>query len=283
MRKHALAAVICLFLTAPALGGCGAPPNADVAAQESETPPGVIVSAPARAARDTLDQAAALFGPAVAQAAPREGERVLSTALVELLPDEPRTPRQGGSAAALLADPMSAVNVAKNLAVCRALFAAFDQTTSETSPPDGPVASARPIYWLARGAARDGEAADRCLARLSAYDYERGAQLRALLGLVSPGPFLVLERADPDQFGRVAVVLDLARVRPDQIAAQIDHFRSEVLQAENSWAPSLYRRAPTPPPPGETLTGAASARLMRASRDPGCVVERFLDRCGTPG
>jgi hypothetical protein len=201
--------------------------------------------------------------------------------LVELLPNEPRTPRKGGSAAALLADPMSALNVAKNLALCRALFAAFDQPTIGAADP----APARPIYWLARAAVAEAADADRCPGRLAAYDYTRAAHLHRLLGLVSAGPFLVIERADPAGAGRVAAVLDLARARPDHIDALIGYFRAALLEAEDSWAPALYQRPQAEPALRRRVLSGLAA--IQAAPRPTCstAAERPAEpgRSNTPG
>jgi len=276
MRKLALAAVFCLVLVFPTLSGCGAP--APVAAPPaSDSPPGIAAQPQAQIGRGALDQAAALFGPAAAAAAAPEGERVLSAALVELLPAEPRTPRAGGSAAALLADPMSALNVAKNLALCHVLFAAFDQPTAAPTP-----APTRPIYWLARNTtAAETAGVDRCPGRLAMYDYERAAHMHRLLGLASAGPFLVLERADPVGGERVAAVLDLTRARAEQIGAMVGYFRTALLGAEDAWAPARYRRERADATLTALFSGGQAARLVRASRDPGCAAERYLDRCET--
>lgn len=214
------------------------------------------------------------------------GPRIVTLELTELLPSEARAPRNGGSAAVLLAAPDSAVGVAKNLALCRALYARFDGERNARDRANAP----RPIYWLIREL-RMAEAdvdAEPCIARLAQYDHARAERIAAKLGLRGAGPYLVIERHDLFEDQRVAGIIDLARTPPDQIDAALRYFRDRLLWADDVWAPALYAAADARADMADFLQTTQTdlpfvPRLVRAERDSGCPLTDLRDLCETPG
>ena len=214
--------------------------------------------------------------------APVEAETASVTGaatLIELLPDAPRAARGGGSAFVLLADPASPVGANKNLALCQALF-------RNTEAP----ANARPLYWLTRSVA---DAAllndDQCTARLQSYDYARAERLAGKFGLMGQGPFLIAERHDMLDQVRTATLVDLGRTPPNQIAAALRYFRTELLPSQTLWAPESYdaeaaraRISIYLDDPQQTDLPFAP-RLLRATRRSSCLLTDLTDRCGVPG
>jgi hypothetical protein len=176
-------------------------------------------------------------------------DRVLTPALAELLPTEERTPRNGGSAVILLADPGRNSTTVRNLILCRALFRTFDQATSAEVRRgariggEGEVQLLRPIYWLTRNAVSAQPGADRCPARLQSYDYPRRDRIARKLNLRGAGPYLAIEQYSPSQTERVAAIIDLSHTPNGQIGNAVTYFRDGFMQAGDVWRPDRYAPA----------------------------------------
>lgn len=216
--------------------------------------------------------------------------RVVTLSLAELLPNEARAPRNGGSAAVIAADPASAIGSAKNLALCRALFATADEGGATRARSTG----ARPIYWLTREApaveiaAAASENAEPCAARVQAYDYPRGERLARKLGLMNAGPYLVAERHDLFERERVAAVIDLSRTPPERIGEAVRYFRDRMLREEDPWAAPRFAAADARADMAAFLMSNESdipftPRLVRAAREAGCPLTDLVDVCEAPG
>ena len=217
--------------------------------------------------------------------------RVITPVLVELLPSEARAPRQGGSAVALLAAPGTRAPDEKNLALCRALFLAFDRATTEEvdvgsrRTTEGETQLLRPLYWITRQELPVSAAADRCPQRLETYDFPRAASIKRKLGLVGEGPFLVVERADQSEGERVAAVVDLSRARPADIPDISRYFRDGLMQSRDVWDARRYRPEPARQGMfsalGRTIQTSVVPRLVRTTVQVGCAFTDLLDQCRT--
>jgi hypothetical protein len=236
-------------------------------------------------------------GPSISARGPSQSivrDRVLTPVLVELLPTEPRTPRQNGSAAVLLADPASTVGANKNLILCQNLFRSFDQATTREVQvgvrpgAEGELELLRPIYWLTRAATPGQPGADRCPQRLDQFDYPRAGHIARKLGLGGAGPYLVIERHDLFETERVAAVIDLSRTAPDQIANAVHYFRDGFMQAGDVWNPQRFNQARAR---NDLIAFLGQdngnfnflPRLVRATRQVGCPLTNLLDICSEPG
>ena len=279
-----------LLLLAMMLSACGPSPHT-----EAPAPPHLLTPAPAEGAEEELERArtrdallaaagearASVDAAAQAANAPAAG-LVVSSALTEVLPSQPRTPRHGGSAVLLLADPASPVGAVKNLALCQALFESID------TPGAAPAGEAkRPIYWLTRSPADFSDAnTARCVARLLAYDYPRAERLTRKLGLSGAGPFLAAERHDLFDHSRIAAVIDLAHTPPAQIPAAMRYFRDQLLPADTLWAPESFAAETTRASISAFLDDPQSdlpfaPRLVRAARSGDCPPTDLTDTCAT--
>ncbi len=228
----------------------------------------------------------------------RAAERTLSPVLVELLPDQERAPRQGGSAAPLLANPLTSVGANKNTLLCEALFQLFDQASFAEAQRgvrrdiEGGLELLRPIYWLTRaplGAAAGAQPGpEACAQRIGTFDYPRAGRVQRKLGLMGAGPYLVVERHDPLENERVAAVIDLSLTPPSQIGAAVAYFRDGFMQAGDVWAPQRFvaQRARSDViafmEQSEAPRFAFVPQLLRATRAAGCPLTNLRDICTTP-
>jgi hypothetical protein len=215
--------------------------------------------------------------------------RVMTPVLVELLSTEERAPRQGGSGVVLLATPGTTAGDAKNAALCRALFLAFDQATTREvdvgsrRTAEGEVQLLRPLYWPTRSVMNVEPGADRCPQRIDTYDFPRAERIRRKLGLMSPGPFLVVERHDLNEGERVAAIIDLSRAPPSEIPGIVRYFREGMMQSRDVWDRSRF----TPERAREDMTASLGRdvargllpRIISTTRDVGCAFTNLLDAC----
>lgn len=248
------------------LAACGqkAPPHQ--AAPAEAPPPAPVISAPSHA-----------------EAVP--AARADMPALSELLPNEPRAPRDGGSGAILLADSASALGAAKNLALCHALFDPFDAVSAAPRPAES-AADMRPIYWLSREGGAGAAGAERCAHRLETYDFARAQRLKRKLGLTGAGPYLIVERHDSNENERIAAVIDLSRTRTSDVGEMARYFRDVFAGADDVWDVRRYA-----PRQAEANLAAFFDRavsfgrlpfLQRASRRTGCPLSDLADSCAEP-
>jgi hypothetical protein len=225
--------------------------------------------------------------------------RELVAVVVEIGPDQARDARNGGSAAAILADPSSSVGANKNSLLCEGLFRTFEQATSEEAQvgarigAEGDLEMLRPIYWLAQTVTEGQPGAEACPQRLESFDYPRSARLARKLGLVGAGPYLVVERHDLFENERVAAVIDLSRTPPGEIINAVRYFREGFAQVGDVWAPQRYERTRARDDliafmnnNGEGASASASGgdfgflpRLIHATRQVGCPLTNLLDVC----
>lgn len=280
-----------ILLLALSVCGCGPAPRADAPARQQH-----LAQAPAAGSdeelarartRDALlaasGEARAPVDAAADAATPNVG-LLVTPALAEILPNERRSPRNGGSAVLVLADPASPVGAAKNLALCRAVFETADAANAGPAPD-----AARPIYWLALVAADFSDAsAERCVSRLAAYDYPRAERVQRKLGLSGAGPFLIAERHDLLEASRIAAVIDLARTPPEQVGAAVRYFRDRLLPADTLWAPESFAAETTRPAIAAFLAEGQTdlpftPRLVRSTRRSACALSDLTDSCAAPG
>lgn len=284
------------FLTGLALAACSPAPSEHTPSQQQQASlapaPGAAEVAERQRAQDAAlaaaQEARAAVDPNAGETPappPPFGPRIVTLELTQLLPSEARAPRNGGSAAVLLASPDSSVGAAKNLALCRALYARFDGQRNARDRANTP----RTLYWFIRELSPPltDAGAEPCLERLAAYDYGRAERIGAKLGLLGAGPYLIAERHDLFEDERVAAVIDLARTPPDQIDAAVRYFRDRMLWADDVWTPPLYvaedARADMASFLDTTQTDLPFApRLVRAARDAGCPLTDLRDLCQTP-
>jgi hypothetical protein len=223
-------------------------------------------------------------GPTPAPAA----DRVITPVLVEILHNEPRTPRNGGSAVVLLAPPNSEAARNRDLALCHNLFQRFDQRTTEEVAigvehgAEGELALLRPIYWLVRGAHYGIPADDPCLDRMRSYDFPRRDTIARKYNLRGEGPYLVVEQSGVSESERVAAIVDLSNTPVDQIDSAVDYFRTGFMQRGDVWNPEIYAGAHAD---GRTwrYVGEAPAgflpQLIRAAGTLACPLTNLLDVC----
>jgi len=221
-------------------------------------------------------------------------DRVMTPVLVELLGDEARQPRQGGSAVVLLAWTGTPMDGRRNAALCRELFLSFDQATTDEVAvgvrrgQEDETQLLRPLYWPTRAAQGPQAGADRCPQRLEAYDFPRAERIRRKFGLSGAGPYLVVERADMSSTERVAAVIDLSRSRPDQVAGVVRYFRDSFMQSGDVWDRGRFDSARSRRDMGQALGVEVAAsilpRLVRTTRQMGCAFTSLIDACeSAPG
>jgi hypothetical protein len=234
-------------------------------------------------------------GPQAPMGMPGDGpsgvatNRIMTPVLVELLGDEARQPRQGGSAVVLLAWTGSSIDGRRNLALCRELFLRFDQaTTGEVGVgvrrgPEGETQLLRPLYWPTRAALGPTTGADRCPQRLEQYDFPRAERIRRKFGLSGTGPYLVVERADMTSTERVAAVIDLSRAPPAQIPGIVAYFRDGFMQSGDVWDRNRFNAERTREDMRRSLGAEVAStllpRLIVTTRNVGCALTSLIDAC----
>jgi hypothetical protein len=166
----------------------------------------------------------------------------ISPVLVGILTNQPRRPRNGGSAVILLSPRPE--DQALNLVVCQTLYNALDMATPEQiergwrETGEG-IEKLRPVYWMLRRPVTQISGIDRCAERISAYDFPRARSVAAKLGVTGPGPFLVVQKADESRAGLVS----LAKATPAEVFSTVNWFRDSFAQAETAWDAPQHARA----------------------------------------
>ncbi|MBI1251175.1 MAG: hypothetical protein GC189_06870 [Alphaproteobacteria bacterium] len=211
------------------------------------------------------------------------GRRVITPVLVEIRPTEARTPRQGGSAVVILGPDTFGE---QNAAVCVELYRRFDEArrsevlVGARRGENGETELLRPIYWPL--SVRSGPEPQMCLERIQGYDFARATALKRKFGLTAAGPFLVVERFEPSRGETLAAVIDMTRLRADDIAAAVQYFSEGFSQRNDIWDPQIYE-------PARQRQDIASffgvdrpafhARLLQVTQHVGCPLANLLDVC----
>ncbi|MBI1251174.1 MAG: hypothetical protein GC189_06865 [Alphaproteobacteria bacterium] len=238
-------------------------------------------SRPPTAARETPDRSATR---GVGRRA-----RTLTPALVELLGDQARTPRQGGSAVVLLARPGARAQAQRNELLCQTMFQVFDQATPSEiavgvrTDPDGGTQLLRPIYWPVVANSQNAPGAGGCAQRLANFDFPRGQRLRNKFRLTNAGPYIAIERYEPNQTETLVAVIDFTDARPNEIPSVVNDFRDGFSQRNDIWNPNLYTPDPNRSLVASIFGGSTSRsvlpRLTQVTQHIACPLANLLDVC----
>jgi hypothetical protein len=156
-------------------------------------------------------------------------------------PTQLRIAANGGSAVILFTTASAAQT--RNRKVCDAVMKLFDSATipeveagMRRNPTTGVIELLRPVYWLLVQDSVPANKQKDCATRLTLYNYVRANTIRDKLRLYGPGPYFVVMRENETQAG----VMDLSRVRPDDMERMTLVFRSGFSQRDDIWDQTSY-------------------------------------------